>query len=92
MELHHDRRREIRAHTDTVLGTDRSIPIPERALDEVELADEVEGHASVTARGVVRSLRLARLVKPAARVRETSGVDEGERLRDGLVRLVAVGE
>ena len=72
--------------------TDRSIPIPERALDEVELADEVEGDTCVTAGGVVSDLSLARLVKLATHVRETSGVDEVQRLRNRLVGLVAVGE
>jgi len=63
-----------------VFGADRSIPIPERSLDEVELADEVEGEARVTACGVVSGLRLARFVKLPSNVREASSVDKVQRL------------
>ena len=64
--------------------------IPERTLDTVQLADEIEGNLGVT--WSIRRLRLVRLLECSARLGHTTGVDYSEGERDLGIRFIAVGE
>src|SRR5690348_2385135 len=67
------------------------LTIPECPLDEVELADIVQGFAGVAV-GVTNRVRLAGILEPSSHVRHASCVYELQCLRDALVRLIPIGD
>ena len=70
VEALHERRRVRGSNLEPLFGPHRMFPIPQRALDQVELADEIQRALRVAA---VTGGRLARLVELAPRVRLIRG-------------------
>jgi len=69
----------------------RPIAIPQRAFDEIEIADHLQRQLRMAVRRALRRLRLARLIELAARVRPASRMREIEcvgYVRLGLVAVV----
>ena len=89
VEARHDRGRVRASNLKPLFGCQRMFPIPQRALDQVELADEIQRAPGVAA--VTRGC-LARLVELAARMSHAAGVHELQFRGDGGVGLIAVAE